>query len=222
MQAWPKKRGLPDDPYAQETIGRFIMAQYMAKRAAPEQIAIAMEATKNSGLYPRDLLTKAMLAGFLDLELEDGTVLERPPLTWEVPVFKGAAVWKSGTFTIPANSSVTPTFDQIELNPVGLFDPGLPDRFTIPAGITVVDVHAFLRQQNSLNNAFQLAIHKFPGPQAYARFNQVANLNKALGVHTGPVAVNTGDYFTITVFASTSTLVAAGQPDARFSITVLG
>ena len=60
IRAWPKKRGPPKSENQKFWVDWFTQANLLAKYADPIQQVRAMEMTKGSGLYPRDVLLMAM------------------------------------------------------------------------------------------------------------------------------------------------------------------
>jgi len=60
VRKWPKKRGTPTSAKQLFWIDWFKQANLLAKYADPIQQVRAMEMTKHSGMYPRDVLLKAM------------------------------------------------------------------------------------------------------------------------------------------------------------------
>ncbi len=60
VRAWPKKRGTPKSELQRWWIDWFRQANKLAKYADPMSQARAIEITKDSGMYPRDVLLSAM------------------------------------------------------------------------------------------------------------------------------------------------------------------
>ena len=60
VQKWPKKRGSPTSEKQRFWVEWFRQANLLAKYADAESLRLAIEYTKGSGWYPRDILLKAM------------------------------------------------------------------------------------------------------------------------------------------------------------------
>lgn len=60
VRRWPKKRGTPKSEAQRFWIDWFRQANFLAKYADPAQLTRAITLTENSGLYPRDIILKAM------------------------------------------------------------------------------------------------------------------------------------------------------------------
>ncbi len=60
VRKWPKKRGTPRSALQRWWVDWFVQANLLAKYADPMSQARAIEMSKDSGMYPRDVLLKAM------------------------------------------------------------------------------------------------------------------------------------------------------------------
>ena len=72
IQAWPKKRGRPRNPVTIEQNLKFREANILAKYAPSDDQWMAIEVTKNSPWYPRDLLMSAMFGRLFETITVDG------------------------------------------------------------------------------------------------------------------------------------------------------
>jgi len=136
-QAWPKKRGNQQTDFQRQTVKNFVDAQFLAKHGDPGQWLVAMEATKKTGLYPRDLLTRAITVGIQDVIFEDGTELNRCQPKYEIPMFQGCRVHRTSSVSLTSGAARTITWQASLLNPLGMWDVGDPTRITIPPGANV-------------------------------------------------------------------------------------
>jgi hypothetical protein len=66
-QAWPKKRKRPLHPHTAEQSAKFGKIVRLTKYVHPDQFIAAMSLTKRTGLYPRDILVKAMFGKIVAL-----------------------------------------------------------------------------------------------------------------------------------------------------------
>ena len=72
---WPRKRTRPLPLHTQEQSEWFRQAGVLAKWLAPQQMKAAIEATKGTPLYPRDVLVMGMAGTLLSITMEDGRTL---------------------------------------------------------------------------------------------------------------------------------------------------
>ncbi|KKL81949.1 hypothetical protein LCGC14_1989660 [marine sediment metagenome] len=72
VRKWPKKRGPPRSELQRWWVDWFKQANRLAKYADPMSQARAIEMTKGSGLYPRDILLKAMRGRLYTWADQDG------------------------------------------------------------------------------------------------------------------------------------------------------
>lgn len=219
---WPRKVGPSPLPYQQETVQRFIDANYLAKHCAPEQIIEAMRATKRTGLYPRDLLTKTMLTGLFDIVLPDGQIVTRAPLTYEVPVFEGFRIYRTVNFPFAAGAAVEVPWQGAELNAIGLWDPLNPTYITVPNGVSVMEFSATVTS-STLGSMFMVAaISLVGGAKRRARSSERSNGEKSLSLSTGPCAVVAGEQWSLRIFSDIPATLTGTQDLCAFSGTILG
>ena len=107
VRSWPRKRG-PSKTYGQQIqTAWFKAANQLAKFAAPSQQKVAIEATRNTGLYPRDVIVRAMGAGLIDVVEPDGTLVQYRQDRMDKVAFHGAILELVVNAAIPLNT-VTP------------------------------------------------------------------------------------------------------------------
>lgn len=72
VRKWPKKRGPPTSPLQAFWVDWFVQANRLAKYADGASMARAIQMTKGSGMYPRDVLLKAMRGRLYNWVDQDG------------------------------------------------------------------------------------------------------------------------------------------------------
>jgi len=107
-QAWPRKRGPPKSPAQADQVAAFKQAIEWAKNPDPYDYALAVEGAKGSGMYPRDILERAMFGQLVICYMKDGTILQgRPQVATSIQtllnqitekegsiIFRGVANWE--------------------------------------------------------------------------------------------------------------------------------
>lgn len=219
---WPRPAGPSPLPYQQETVQRFIDANKLAKISAPEQIIEAMKATKKTGLYPRDLLTKAMLTGLFDIVLPNGQIISRAPLTYEVPVFLGFRVYRSAALSLTAGVFTAISWDTAELNAIGLWNPATPTFITVPDGVTVMSFTALASTAAAGSYSLAASIGLPGGANRRARFLASLSGGRRFTLSTGPVAVSAGQQWQLHLQNNTTIALEVGPEVLSFSGQILG
>lgn len=73
-QAWPKKRKRPLHPTTVEQSSRFGAVVKLTKYIAPDEYVASLSVTAHTGLYPRDLLVKAIYGKLVALHQNQGRI----------------------------------------------------------------------------------------------------------------------------------------------------
>lgn len=169
-RAWPSPRGAPRSAAQREAQDRFRIVQKAAAYLAPDALIYIRKATEDSPLLVRDVVTMQLYGRWLAFTLPDGrTLMPQPPINdvsealdvlgntvgsflrrtpdgWRtvpgptVYPFRGcsvsyvnASINISAGFVVPWNVEAFDT-DNFHSNTVN------PSRFTIPAGVSYVEV----------------------------------------------------------------------------------
>lgn len=199
VRSWPKKRGTPKDPYVRQLNQWFKDANRAAKKADPNQQRIAIEMSKGTGLYPRDILLKAMSSGFYELHLDDGRVMLPTAPFVEAKVFNGCRVQENTTQALAAGTFTTLTWPLPIIDSAGFWNVSAPTRLTIPQYVEVVSIQCWYRTNASKGGRSIPAI--FLNGSEIARFEEPAGTAlHSKGVQQIAMPVNQGDYFEFKVF----------------------
>jgi len=210
VQAWPRKRGKPTNPVVIQNNKDFAAAARLAKYADATTIEIATRITKNSGLYPRDLMFAAMLKGFVTFKLLDGrTIRPWSRLVEEINV-QSTRVTKTTAQALLINAVVAITFQAPVIDDLGFYSAAFPTRLTVPVNVSRVEIVAGLITLTASPYVMGIQIRKngvtvLAQNRAYNGIAASFDINIALG----PTLVIAGDYFEVLAFASKAWTVAA-------------
>jgi hypothetical protein len=197
----------------------FKQATRLAKIAEPTQQAMSIAMAKGTGLYPRDLLFKAMSSGIVDLAMPDGRLVTRGRYFREKVMFQGVFAEQDTVQSLPAGGYTNLVFPLPVLDTAGFWNLGAPSRFTIPAGIEVVALVAGWHSNNVV-----LAGNTVPALRKNGVFlaRSPRHVSGWPGgtVSSGPRAVMPGDYFEFAVFTP-SPQQTQGNQQCFMGLTVL-
>jgi hypothetical protein len=178
----------------------FKAAVRLAKIAEPTQQAMSIAMAKGTGLYPRDLLFKAMSSGIVDLAMPDGRLVTRGRYFRETIMFQGARLQLDAPQALTAGGFKTIIWPLPVLDTAGFWNIAAPTRLTIPAGIEVVDLSASWVSIGGLLNArtsIGIMMNGSEASRAQAFVDGTAGQTTAqLGLTVVP-----GDYFEARVFS---------------------
>lgn len=219
IRAWPRKRGPSKSTEVQQQNAWFKAANLLAKKAAGPQIVTAMEAAKGTGLYPRDIILRAMGVGLFDIILPGGELVTYRQGGVDPVAFQGAILELAVAIPIPANTTTLIVYPLPLVDTALFWDIANPTRLTIPTGVTIVRFTA--RTYEEVTQVGQLLIMLFKnGAPALARvgFNATAWHGETL--ESGAIQVVAGDYFEMGVhMAYPGTADANGR--THFSVEIL-
>ena len=220
VRAWPKKRGPSKSKVVREQNAWFKAANAIAKIAAPSQLTAAIEATRNTGLYPRDLIVRAMGVGLIDIVDDAGNVITYRQDRIDPVAFQGAILELDVDAAIPINS-VTPLTWPLPIKDTASFwDISEPTRLTIPAGVEQVEISA--RTLQLATKAGQLIILLTKNDAEFARQEHNMTAWHGATLNTGALDVVEGDYFIFNLFMTYSGGVAQAAGLTAFTINVVG
>jgi len=209
VRKWPDKRGRPKSAAVRAQNDWFRDANRLASRAPGTQVATAIEITKGSGLYPRDILIRMIAGNLGTILLPDGDTLTKATKRIEPVSFQGAILNLIAPLSVGAGNTAPITWGLPVFDPLGLWSPGAPTRLTVPANVTIIRVMAgivystggtsrarhFLKQNGVLVNQM-----------ASGLWNTVG-----VNVDSGPLSVVPGDYFEVVPNPSATRTAQAGQ-----------
>jgi hypothetical protein len=176
-------------------------ANRLAKHCAASSQVAAIEMTKGTGLYPRDLLLKCMSAGIIVPITADGRELQfrRPRID---PVsFQGFELRFAVLYNIPVGVETAPAWPLPIRDTAAFWDVANPDRITIPPGVTVMSFSAGMMQDGPAGGQTLAGIIA-PTGFKYARNDGFMGGQHGSACHTGPVTVVPGDIWKARFYVS--------------------
>lgn len=219
VAAWPRKRGKKSTPAQRRWRDWFTEANRLAKIGEPGQLRLAVEYTRGTGLYPRDLILRMMSKGLVDII--DG---EGPPITakvWRLEnvTWQGAILGLDIDTNLGSTGFVTLSWPTPVFQTIPFWSAGNPTRLTIPAGVEIVQITGGI---GSVVNALQRSGLLINQNGALAQIHQATDpvTNTGLSITTGPLLVTPGDFFELRAFISASP-TAKAYPFTWFAATIL-
>lgn len=220
VRKWPKKRGKPTHPNTIAQNAWFKEANRQAKLAEGAQVVLAQNATKGTGLYPRDLLLKTMSSGLVDLVMPDGRVLTHYRPRVDAVTFQGVIQRPVANVPLPLGVATNISWGLPVRDTANFWNAGQPTRFTIPQGVTQVRVECGGAFATNVAGVMILVIRK-NGVASFGASRQSASGRALTTVSTGATEVVAGDFFEMqaSIFASNGLL---GGGLTFFTLEVLG
>lgn len=220
VRAWPRKRGPSKSLEVRQQNAWFKAANLLAKLAAPSQIKASMEATKGTGLYPRDLIVRSMGQGLFDLGTMDGKVIRYRQDRIDPVSFQGAIVELASPIAIGFQSTVTMVWPLPLVDTASFWDISAASRLTVPAGVTECEV--LMRTFQPLNKSGQMIIRGYRNGIEIARDGYGVTSWHGATLHLGHMAVEEGDYFQMKVYMNYSGGSADASGRTAMSLHVTG
>lgn len=218
MRAWPKKRGrnLPEVTKINNAV--FTERTRLAKYAASQQIVAAMEATKGTGLYPRDLLMRAMATGIYDVQEPDGRIIRHRAPFVEIKMFTGVILELAVDQTIAINTWRGVNWPLPVIDTSNFWDAGSPQIITIPQGVQVIEL--VIGGKNNTGGTQTFAARALNKNNIQACEIQTRTLGSpGVSTTTGPLVVQGGDTFKPEYFITTGgKLAGAGRTYCRLNV----
>lgn len=219
LRSWPKKRGPKATELQRLWRDWFTSANHRAKYAPGQQIDQSIKAARGTGLYPRDILIKAMGTGLFDAIDEDGNFITKRWDFWEPVMFQGVFSQLASNVSLPGGVLVTVQWPLPTLDTMSFWDAANPTRFTIPEHVEVVELTFTTMSTGSAGGAHVMYIRK-NGTTLVARLEWSGSSFFSQSLKTVPLAVSPGDYFEAEAFSSNSMTLVAGDA-AAFGLNVL-
>ena len=218
-RSWPRKRGKTATPAQQEQRDWFALANQRAKYAAAPMIAAAIDAAKGTGWYPKDLILRAMSGGMWNIRMPDGQLIQPLRRGLMAVDFQGAIARPAGDIGIPTGSTFFIPWPSIVRDTAGFWDVGAPTRFTIPAGVQIVNIVAGMQQVTSGTGDVLLRVIRNSGT-AVAFTRTDPKFQGGVQAVSGPLLVSAGDYFEANVRSEIATNLKGSGP-TFFTLEVL-
>jgi len=219
VRKWPKKRGTPTDPVQLSRIQRFADANRLAKFVNGNFWNLAHRVTKGTGLYPRDILVQAMLAGQYDIAMPNGDLITYKEFFLEKAMYQGCRVTRTSNQAILGATETPITWQNADIQTVPMFNAGTPTRLTVPTNVNIVSVQAGVRSVASVASPHFLIIRN-QASVIYAAISTAYTGAVNLTVDSGPIYVTPGDWFDCRVYFGGAGSVQA-VPQSFFTMNIL-
>jgi len=194
VRKWPRKRGPSKSPAVRQQNAWFKAANEIAKRAHGSQIAQSMVLARGTGLYPRDLIIRAIGVGLIDIVFPGGNISTYRQGGIDPVAFQGAIVQLAAPIAIPIGVSTVMTWTLPLKDTGGFWNVAFPTRLTIPAGVTIVGLHCRSLERVTRAGQMQILIAK-NGAVEFGRAGYNATSFHGESWDSGPMVVIPGDYF---------------------------
>lgn len=191
------KKGPKKSAKQQRQVDWFSQARRLIKYSEPQQMRRAIEQTRNTLIYPADLLMMAMAGNYIDtIETPEQTYTKWEPQLMPV-AYQGCVTGLDATETGGSFSNVTPDLGLPSIQTVGIWAPSEPTRLQVPANVGVVEVGFKYRLSLSSDAWGSLWITKNGADNIAYGAGRYFSLIQGI-CSTGPILVNEGDYFEFT------------------------
>lgn len=197
IRQWPRKRGTPKSLAVRLNNSSWRNAVAAIKLASPGQWAQALRITKGTGLYPRDVLLKAMTVGLWDIVLPDGTILSSYRPKVEAVVYQGACIENQAGQNFASGDNIV-AFDTPRIDTSLIWDGAQPTRFTVPPTVSRVRLRFSAAVVFTTQHPVTFGWKKNGGAKV-SMLPHDTSFNFGAVMDSGPLNVVPGDYFEINV-----------------------
>lgn len=218
IRKWPRKRGTPKSAAVRAQNDWFREAARIMKLAPPTQHVTAIEVTRKTGMYPRDLLMRSISGGSLDLAMPDGRLITPRRQKVVTVSFQGSRVERSSDLATAGGASVAVPWQTPVLDTADMWDVADPTWLTIPPGVNVAEFSAGLTGVASVAGQLVLTIQREDGVSVAQQDTQTDG-GDFVNATSGPIPVVEGERFRVFSFSSNARTLTA-QPSTFFSATI--
>lgn len=219
FRSWPRKRGPKATPKQRIWRDWFTDATQSIKYAHSQQVDQAINMAKGTGLYPRDILMKALASGFFDAIDEDGVFIRKRWDFWIPIMFQGVFSNLTSNLVVPASTLVQVQWPLPVLDTLSFWNAAQPTRFTIPEHVQVVQLNLALMSTATVAGTKVMYVRK-NGTTLIARTAWASTSRFSQTMQTSPLVVSQGDYFEAEAYSASGATLQAGDA-AAFSLNVL-
>lgn len=218
VRAWPKKRGTSKSAAVRKQNEWFKGANALARFAASSQQREAIRLTKNSGLYPRDLMMRAMAGNLVD-QLDMGDRIVRKGKVEVTPVkFQGVSIIKTSPQSLPSGGNITIIWDLPEVDTGAFWDVANPTRLVIPAKVSLVRLDVCIEAETGSSSKLRMGLRKNQVP--ICRLETGTDFTVGGTMSVPAIRVEEGDFFDVTCLAEASKQLGV-DGRTRFGLNVL-
>ena len=196
VRAWPKRRGKPKSQAQQIAIDRFREANRLAKQAPGEIQNWAIDVTRGSGIYPRDLLVRMILAGLFNIQTEDGLIIRHGRPRLETKVFQGFSLALDTPYNMLSTGGTVIPWPLPIIDTAGFWNPGSPDVITIPEGVTLMSFRAGMKFTSSARTSINFLLSKLSPGESFLASDRDGSTT-ATTIESGVVIVQPGEQYRV-------------------------
>lgn len=216
---WPRKRGPPTSPAQIEAVEWLKWSARIFPYIDGLSMDQAIDWTKGTGLYPRDLVTMALKGNLAEMVFEDGSTVKGRTEELECLVFNGAVLELDADVVLAASVVLAPVWPLPVVDTFSFWNAGIPTVLTIPTGVSMVQLTMGGRISSGALNGYLGFITDKAGSVVAMQESQAVGF-QSVTVNTGPMPVRGGDFFTANFLSVLSrTLRSTDRP--FFSLQVL-
>jgi hypothetical protein len=201
VRIWPRKRGKPKSPATLYMNAWFTDACHKMRYVDGRAMDYAIKATKQTGLYPRDLLMRAATRGLFKIWDPDlGQLLPRPKGLWTV-MFQGTILENPPAQNLIGGATTTLTWNAPTIDTYNLWNASQPSRLTIPNGINVINVSFSLQATGGTSFQLDNVVQKNGAAIVVGNAPRASTPNNN-NMSTGPLTVASGDFIELAAFVN--------------------
>lgn len=201
VRKWPKKRGTSKNPLVVRQNEWFRDMNRLLKFAAPRQQRVAIETTKRSGLYPRDLLMMAASEGLFDIQEPEVGIIQKRRFGVQKVAFQGVRLPLAANQSIPANTPTAVIWGLPLMDTAGMWSSASPTLLTIPENVDIVEFTGGYDFTGGVVANVAVWV-ELVGSSPWGRTDQPAQFNARSSLTTGPIPVTPGQPWRMMAFSS--------------------
>lgn len=206
VRKWPKKRGTSKNPLVVRQNDWFRDMNRLLKFAAPRQQVVAIETTKRSGLYPRDLLMMAASEGLFDIQEPGVGIIRKRRFGVQKVAFQGIRTSLLANVPVPANVATPLTWTLPSIDTSGMWDVSAPDFLTVPENVDIMEFSGGYDFTGGVATDTAMWVQG-PGGIVICRDDRRGTFNSRGTFSSGPLIVTPGDQYRFFAFSQLANTV---------------
>lgn len=209
IRAWPKKRGRPRSAATVMQNARFASAQRLAKTAPYQLVNRLIDATKGTGLYPRDLLTQQILAPRFTIIEEDGQEVSFRRAQVRSITMQGFLLKLTSNQAVAGSTTHQISWPVPVLDTADFWNVATPDRITIPEHVTGMAFFGAQRNDGGGGLGMNLLVLREAPSQLVMAADQ-GDERRSSTINAAPVPVEAGETYSLTTITDGNTNLLSG------------
>lgn len=218
VRSWPRKRGKPKSKAVLEQNEWFRAANKLTRVSATTQQRMAVEVTKKSGLYPRDLLMRSISGGPFDIRSEDGSLIQmrRPEVL--LAGFQGARLQLTANQLITSPGPYKVVWEDPVIDTAAMWSIGDPTWLVVPMDINLAEFTAGI-WSNGAGSGTTFLIESDQGEIAALMFLTSGDRPR-MTMTTGPLPVTPGHKWRLSISNNAPSWTIEAQPASYLAATI--